>query len=71
MGIITETVIVAASRKTTYWLAQRNPNLPYSDIDSMVKIAKSEGALVTQVGKDRFLVNNTAWVNYAGCVTPL
>jgi hypothetical protein len=51
--------------------AQVNRNLPYGDINLMVAAARAEGANVTQVSADRFLVNNSAWVKAHGCVSPI
>ena len=70
MTTITQACYIAKSRHAAYWLQQVNTALPYGDLAAMVGAAKAEGALVTQVSSDRFLVNYTAWVAINGCVNP-
>ena len=69
MTNITQACHIAASRGADYWLQQVNRDLPYGDIDAMVAAARKEGAAVTQISRDRFLVNNTAWVHVHGCIS--
>ena len=69
--IISNTAHFAAATNTTVFLAQRNTGLPLGNINLLVDAAKAEGAVVTQVSDRDFLVNNTAWVNYAGVVRPI
>jgi hypothetical protein len=71
MTTISQAAHIAASRNADYWLHQVNRNLPYGDINLMVAAARAEGANVTQVSADRFLVNNSAWVKAHGCVSPI
>lgn len=71
MITIREAAYIAASRNTTYWLRQVNRELPYGAIDAMIAAAKAEGAAVTQVGADRFLVDNNGWVTAWGTAEPV
>ena len=71
MTTITQAAYIAASSNASYWLHQKNRDLPYGDIKAMVQAARNEGASVTQISTDRFLVNNSAWVKIHGCVDPI
>lgn len=68
---ITQAARIAAGRRGAYWLQQVNRALPYGDCAAMIAAAQAEGATVTQSDGRRFLVNNSAWVNAGGCVTPI
>lgn len=70
MTTISQAARIASSRNAAYWLQQVNRSLPYGDLAAMVTAAESEGALVSQISRDRFLVNQTAWVHAGGCVSP-
>lgn len=71
MTNITQAARIAASRHADYWLGQVNRELPYGDLTAMVAKARAEGATVTQISHDRFLVNHSAWVHTGGCVSPV
>ena len=71
MTTITQAAHIAATSNADYWLHQKNRDLPYGDLGAMVKEARNEGAIVTQISFDRFLVNNNAWVKIHGCVSPI
>ena len=71
MTTIAQAACIAKSQNTTYWLSQVNRELPYGDIDAMIRAAKKEGATVTQSDGKRFIVNNTAWVSVNGNVSPV
>ncbi len=71
MTTITQAAYIVASSNKSYWLHQKNRDLPYGDIDAMVAAARDEGATVTQISGDRFLVNYNAWVKVHGCVDPI
>ena len=71
MTNITQAARIAASRNESYWLQQVNRTLPYGNLTAMVDAAIAEGAAVTQIIHNRFLVNNSAWVTAHGSVQPL
>lgn len=70
MTTIKQAAYIAKGRNASYWLSQVNRDLPYGDIDAMIKAASDEGMIVTQSDGTRFLVDYKAWVNVYGCVDP-
>jgi len=68
---IRQAAYITSNSRAAYWLRQVNRDLPYGDCAAMVAAAQAEGASVTQIGAQRFLVDNNAWVTAWGSTEPI
>lgn len=71
MTTIRQAAYITSNRNAAYWLHQVNRDLPYGDIDAMIAAAEAEGAVVTQISAQRFLVDHNAWMTAWGTAEPI